>query len=149
MSTRNRLLAIFLITAFKGEDLEGFGGPRIGKDLVIESSDACLFVEVSQCADASYERGRFIGRVKSVKIHRVIPRAFSRGKAEAIEAIIHTTRIKVFLREKQGKKVESLKKRFMECKNVVEKVSSPKSEEARVVATLERLIERWEGVARK
>ena len=140
---------LFLATAFKDEDLKGFDGPRICEDLSIESSDASLLVELSQCKDASDERGSFIGRVISVRVHRAIPRAFSRGRAEAIEAIIHTTRIKVFLREKQGNKVEKLKKRFVECKNIVEGVSSQNSDENRVVATLECLIERWEGGARR
>jgi len=138
---------LFLATAFKDESLEGFNEPRIGGDLALDSSDACVFVEVSRCVDDSDDRGCFTGRVRSVMVHRPFPRVFSRGRAEAIEAIIHATRIKAFLEERYRGEVERLKKSFEECKSIVEKVSSPTSEEARVVVTLERLIDRWEGGA--
>lgn len=39
--------------------------------------------------------------------------------------------------------VEKLNKKFNECKEVVERVSSPDSAELKVIRTLETLISRW------
>jgi len=74
---------------------------------------------------------------------RLTPRAFSRGRAEAIEAVVHATRIEVFMRQGKRESVERLIKRFRASKDVVERVSAPESKEARVVKELERLISSW------
>ena len=75
------------------------------------------------------------------------PSSFSRGRAEAIEAIIHATRIEVFSKEGRLEDVERLIKRFAECKDVVERVSAPDSVETRVVGELEKMITVWRGNA--
>jgi hypothetical protein len=135
--------AMFLKAAFKGEDLEGFQEISTDGSLRLEASDASVFARVVDVWDVSEVRTRFTCEATGVEIHRPSPRVFSRGRAEAIEAIIHATRIQVFASSEDEAAVERLIKRFNECKDVVNRVSPPGSVEARVISELERLIAEW------
>jgi len=139
--------AIFLTAAFKREDLEGFQELSIDGSLRLEDSDASVFARVVDVWDVSEIRTRFTCEATGVEIHRPSPRFFSRGRAEAIEAIIHATRIQVFASSDDEVAVERLIKRFNECKDVVNRVSPPGSVEARVISELERLIAEWRDEA--
>lgn len=134
---------LFLVTAFKRERFEGFPGASFERGFRLASSDAQVLVEALGYRDISDLRCAFTFNPVSVDVCRPLPRVFSRGSAEAIEAIIHATRIEVFTREDGGDDVERLIKRFHACKDVVERVSAPDSKEARVIRELERLIHRW------
>ncbi len=138
---------LFFVTAFKGTTVEGILDPAIDKDMRLVSASAHIFVEASRSSDISEIRARFTCHVKDVTAPAMTPRSFSRGRAEAIEAIIHTTRIEVFLKEGRLEDVERLIKRFAECKDVIERVSAPESVETRVVGELEKMIAVWRGKA--
>lgn len=135
--------ALFLVTAFKEEGFKGFPKPSFSRGMRLDSSDAHVFIEVTESRDMSEDRARFTCTATSVEVCRPKPRVFSRGRAEAIEAVVHATRIEVFTREGRWERVESLIRRFSECKDVVGRVSAPDSKEARVIRELERLIARW------
>ncbi len=139
--------AMFLKASFKGEDLEGFQDLSIDGSLRLEASDASVFAKVIDVWDVSEFRTRFTCEATGIEVHRPSPRVFSRGRAEAIEAIIHATRIKVFASSDDEAAVERLIKRFNECKGVVNRVSPPGSVEARVISGLERLIAEWRDKA--
>lgn len=132
----------YLATAFKEEDLPGFPVPHIDGELRLDHSDAHIFIE-SDSSDESERRATFTCRVLAVEVVNLKPRVFSRGRASAVEAIIHATRIKVFSEEGPRERVESLIKRFCECKDVVDRVSPPESTESRVIGELGRLIGDW------
>jgi hypothetical protein len=134
---------LFLVTAFKREHFEGFREASFKNDMRLEASDAHMPVEVIGGREVSDDRARFTCKVSSVEVCNPIPRAFSRGVAAAIEAIVHATRIEVFTHEAKQAEVERLIRRFFECKDVVERVSAPNSTEARVIRELERLIACW------
>lgn len=136
--------ALFLVTAFKHEDLQGFEQPHIEEDLSLSQADASIFVEVLSGGDLSENRGCFVCRARSVEVRRPFPRVFSRGRAEAIEAVIHATRVEAHLHMGRREEAEKLIKRLDECKGVVERVSPPDSAEVRVIRTLETLIRGWE-----
>jgi hypothetical protein len=138
---------LFFVTAFKCKTVEGLLEPAIDKDMRLISAIAHIFVDASRSSDISEIRACFTCRVKDIKAPAMMPRSFSRGRAEAIEAIIHATRIEVFSKEGRLDDVEKLIKRFAECKNVVERVSAPESVEARVVGELEKMIAIWRGKA--
>jgi hypothetical protein len=133
---------IFLSTAFKGE-IEGSQDFNIDEDLRLEASDASVFVRVVDVWDLSENRTCFTCEVSGIEIHRPTPQVFSRGRAEAIEAIVHATRIQVFAFSEDEETVERLIKRFDECKVVVNRVSPPGSAEAKVISELEKLIGEW------
>jgi hypothetical protein len=134
--------ALFLSTAFKGE-IEGFPGFCVDDDLRLEASDASVFIRVVDVWDLSEIRTCFACEVTGIEIHRPTPQVFSRGRAEAIEAVVHATRIQAFAGDKDEAAVERLIKRFNMCKSVVNRVSPPGSLEARVILELERLIDEW------
>ena len=135
--------SLYLITAFKRESLVGFPKPSFKGDLRLDPSDAYVFIDVISSRDVSGIRTSFECEATSVEVCSLTPRAFSRGRAEAIEAIVYATRIKVFLRHGRRDLVERLIKRFRACKDVVARVSAPESKEVRVVKELERLISSW------
>lgn len=135
--------ALFLMTTFKNEHFNGFQKASICRDLRLDSSDAHIFVDVLDRSDISEIRSSFRCIASNIEIHRHMPRVFSRGRSEAIEAIVHATRIEVFIREGRLERVERLIKRFDACKDVVNRVSAPDSTEARVIKALEMLIRKW------
>ena len=138
---------LFFVTAFKGKTVEGLAAPVIDKNMRLISAFAHIFVEASRSSDISEIRACFTCHVKDVTAPAMTPRSFSRGRAEAIEAIIHATRIEVFSKEGGLEDVERLIKRFAECKDVIERVSAPDSVETRVVGELEKMIAVWRGKA--
>ena len=140
---------LFLVTAFKGERFEGFRGTSFKNNMRLEASDAYVSVEVVGGREVSDDRALFTCKVSTVEVYKPIPRAFSRGVAAAIEAIVHATRIEVFTSEAKQVEVERLIRRFSECKDVVERVSAPDSTEARVIRELERLIACWREKERR
>jgi len=139
--------ALFLVAAFKREKLEGFKTASVDGDLRLEASDTSVFIRVVDVWDLSENRTCFTCEVTGIEIHRPTPQVFSRGRAEAIEAIVHATRIQVFALSEDEAAVERLIKRFNECKDVINRVSPPESVEARVIVELERLIDEWRDEA--
>jgi len=131
----------FLVTAFKGQNLEGFKAPSL-EGMRLREADAYVFVSV-RSVDDSDERARFTCDVDSVEVGEAGPRPFSRGRAQAIEAVIHATRIEYLLGEGHVEEGEELVRRFGVCKEVVGRVSTPDSAECLVIGELERLIEGW------
>lgn len=134
---------LFLASAFKQEHLLDFESLLMGENLSLKNADATLFVKKTHSQDFSEKRGSFLFKVNSVKINRPLPNVFSRGRAMAIECIVHATRIKIFKRTGSLDKAHELIKKVNTCKSVVEKVSTPNSAEIRVVRILEKLILKW------
>ena len=132
---------VFLVTAFKGEGLRGFEEPSLD-GIKLREADAHIFISVRDLDD-SQDRARFTCNVDSVEVGEAGPRPFSRGRAQAIEAVIHATRIEYLFGEGRVEEGEELVRRFGVCKDVVGRVSTPDSAEGRVIRELERLIEGW------
>ncbi len=134
---------LFITTAFKHTNIDGFKQPFIDENLSLRDADACIQVEILGSHELQEDRGCFICKAHKVDVHRPLPSVFSRGRAEAIEAVVHATRIDEYLRMGQLEEAEKLNIRFNECKKIVEKVSTPDSPEMRVIVALENLIEAW------
>ena len=133
---------IFLVTAFKEEKFD-FSSPRFSHDNSIEQADAVVFLTMLKRKEIDKERSSFVGEASSIKLITESPTVFSRGRAQAIEAIIHATRIEYYLKNRKLVEAEDHVDRFNRCKRVVLKVSSQDSPETRTVEALERLIDRW------
>jgi hypothetical protein len=133
---------IYLATSLKEEDLPGFPVPYIDGELRLDHSDAHVFIELKSFDELEH-KAKFSFQILSVEVAKSKPKVFSRGRAATIEAIIHATRIKVFFKEGPLERVESLIKRFYECKDIVDRVSPPESTEGRVIGKLEKLIGDW------
>jgi hypothetical protein len=133
---------IYLATSFKEKDFSGFPVPNIDKELRLDHSDAHVFIELKSFDELEH-RAKVSFQILSVEVIISHPKAFNRGRAAAIEAIVHATRIKVFFKEGPRERVESLIKRFYDCKDIVDRVSPPESTESRVIRKLEKLIGDW------
>jgi hypothetical protein len=133
---------IFLVTAFKEEKFD-FSPLKFSYDNSIEQADAVVFLTMLKRIEIDKERSSFIGEASSIKLITESPTIFSRGKAQAIEAIIHATRIEYYLKNRKLVEAEDHVDRFNRCKRVVLKVSSQDSPETRTVEALERLIDCW------
>ncbi|MFC1802483.1 DUF447 domain-containing protein [Thermoproteota archaeon] len=130
---------IFLATAFKDE-IEN--PPRI-IDFMLEDSEAVIRVEKISESKYSELQAVFLLKPLEIMINRQKPLVFSRGRAEAIEAVIHATRIKVFDVENQRKKVTMLMERLDYCLKVIDRVSEKYTPEMIVAEKIRDMIEHW------
>ncbi|MCW4049651.1 MAG: DUF447 family protein [Candidatus Bathyarchaeota archaeon] len=131
---------LFLATAFKDEIK---AQPNICEEMSLEEAEVSILVEVLERKEHSDLQVSYMTRPLKIDIKRRRPLVFSRGRARAVEAVIHATRIKVFKAEGLSKDVDALKTRFDRCINTVKHVSSADSEEYMVVEKLVSMMEGW------
>ena len=130
---------LFHKAAFK-EDL---GETPLITDWILNGSDTTIYAEKHSGKDFSDNRHSFFLNPVSIKITKKEPTVFSRGRAQAIESIIHSTRIKFFHSEDRIQEVKSLLELVDWCFNVINKVSHPDSNALKVVNSLKELFEQW------
>lgn len=130
----------FLVTAFKEVSFENLEKPRIDEKLRLQPSDAHIFVNVIGFENITDLRSSFSCTVKEIEVINPFPTPYSRGKAKAIDAIIHATRIKVYNEKRNNQMLKELTRKFIECKEFVLQTSSPTSEERKVIFYLDELI---------
>lgn len=130
---------LFLATAFKDEVDDQ---PIIG-EMGLSCADAVIYSETGGMLDESELRATFSLLPKDVVIKSSYPTVFRRGRYEAIEAIIHATRIQVFHNQSQDTKVLKLKEKVRNNLNVIKKVSTEDSPEAITAKKLLFLMEKW------
>lgn len=130
---------VFLATAFKDE----VSTQPAMDGLSLEGCDACVTLERIEGVELSADRYLFKNKVKEVAVHASHPMVFSRGVAEAVEAVIHATRVKAFRMQGRHGDVRALEEKARECIGVVRKVSAGGSPEAETVDRLERMLENW------
>ena len=134
---------VFLVTAFKDEvptqpAMDG---------LYISGCEACVTLERIEGVEASADRYLFKNKTKGVAVHASHPRVFSRGVADAEEAVIHATRVKAFQIQGRHGEAHTLEEKTRECIAVVRRVSAGGSPEAETADRLERMLERWRSEA--
>ena len=134
---------VFLTTAFKDEAHEQ---PAVD-GLHLRGCDACVTLERIEGMELSADRHLFRSRVKDVAVFASHPRVFSRGVAEAVEAVIHATRVKAFHTQGRHEDAGSLEEKTLECIGVVRRVSVEGSPEAETVDRLERMLDGWRSGA--
>jgi hypothetical protein len=134
---------MFLVTAFKDEVPTQPAMDRLG----LKGCDACITLERTEGVEFSADRYLFKNKVKKVAVHASHPRVFSRGVAEAVEAVIHATRVKAFRMQGRHGDALELEEKARECIGVVRRVSADGSPEAETVDRLEQLLERWRSGA--
>lgn len=134
---------VFLATAFKEEapTLPTMDG------LCLRGCDACVTLERVQDMEFSADRHLFRNKVKDVAVYASHPRVFSRGVAEAVEAVIHATRVKAFRMQGRHGDAGALEEKVAECIGVVRRVSAGGSPEAEAVDRLERMLDGWRSGA--
>lgn len=134
---------VFLATAFKEEvptqpAMDG---------LCLRGCDACIMLKRIEGVEFSADRYLFKNQMIDVAVYNSHPRVFSRGVAEAVEAVIHATRVKAFREQGRLGDADAMEKKVRECVGVVRRVSAGGSPEAETADRLERLLTRWRSEA--
>ena len=130
----------YLTTAFKNELKIP---PLTNENLRIAEAQAYIFCKVIVFDDYSDHRGLFQVKPTQVQIISQTPAVFSRGIGQAIEAVIHATRVKAYTEQGMLLKADNLKERIMECVKVIRRVSAQDTSEYMVAEKIIDLIDKW------
>jgi hypothetical protein len=131
---------LFLATAFK-EEVED--QPSVDEGMALSGSDSTIHVEVQGEKRTQGDQGLFTAKPVKVSVRRQHPTVFSRGRAGAIEAVIHATRVKAFMGSGKDAEVEELVKWIDGCAATVRRVSPVGSPECTVVDALYEMMKSW------
>jgi hypothetical protein len=131
---------LYLQTAFKDHEFIGFHRPK-ASGLRLKQAEAYIMIMVESVEPLSDLLSKVSCTVQSVETSLIYPRIYSRGRSEAIEAVIHATRVQAY--SQQGLDPEVVVRLFNESRSVVMRVSSPDSVEYQVVQALSKLVEGW------
>jgi uncharacterized protein len=129
---------LFLKTAFKNV----FEVPDI-TDGGIENSDAVIYAMKIREDNPFDNRASFSFKPTDIVVKREVPTVFSRGRAAAIEAIIHATRVEVFHFGGKEHRVNELLVKIDLCFDIISKTSDVSSTEMRVLDELKTLFKKW------
>jgi hypothetical protein len=141
---------VFYKTAFKEANPEGkmpkewFEKAETVDAPQLQIADATIEISVEAIVPTSSERTEAVGTVKLIKATRLLPQAYCRALFATVEAIIHATRVKVFLTGDEEEKKQALK--LLEtigiCRDVVHHVA-PNSRYSEIMADLTRMLDSW------
>jgi hypothetical protein len=142
---------IFYRTAFKEanpkgkmpkewfEKAETVDAPRL------RTADAHIEVAVVDVTPLDAEKTEVTCEVKLLRASTVLPQAYCRASSATIEAIIHATRVELFLkhgdRQKQEQALKLLEK-IGACQNVVNRVA-PRSRYSEIMEDLNQRVDSW------
>jgi hypothetical protein len=127
----------FMATAFKKYVKSQ---PNINEDLSISGCNASIYGEIISIKDISDIRAKANIRTKRIEIWNPLPKVFSRGGSEAIEAVIHATRLYAF---RNTPRSEDYLRKIRNSFEIIQRVSSEKSLEADVMVMLKQLSKKW------
>lgn len=134
---------IFLATAFKDEIRNQ---PIILPDLTLSIADSSITVKITKEITHTKDWSIFHAIPNKIVIKRRHPIVYCRGRSAAIEAIIHATRVKVFIGRGKDSVVGDLTRKIDECREVVQRVSPIGSPECLVMDELSILLEKWRNL---
>jgi hypothetical protein len=141
---------LFYLTAFKEANPDGKLPPTLFQKAEtvdaprLRAADATVEVSVNETVSFSTERAEFLCNVKLVKASKKLPKVYCRAQFATIEAIIHATRIKPFLRGDKQEQERAF--RLMElvelCQDIVNR-TAPNSRYSEIMADLTGRISLW------
>jgi hypothetical protein len=121
------------------EETEKVDAPRL------HAADAHVEVAVADIAPLDAERAEVLCDVTLIKASTVLPRAYCRALSATIEAVIHATRVKVFIGHADSQKQEQalkLLETIRQCHDVVNRVA-PRSRYSEIMADLTQRLDSW------
>jgi hypothetical protein len=131
---------LFLITAFKDIHFDIFPMPSFD-GLAMIGADASIFLVLTEDG-GDPERPTFVGKPSSVLISENLPSAYSRGRSQAVDAVIIATHLDY--QAKSSLPIDNMQLCYLDrCIQVVRKVSPPESPEARVADAIENMGSTW------
>lgn len=141
---------LFYLTAFKEANPDGKLPPDLFEKAEtvdaprLRAADATVEVLVAETGSFSTERAEFLCNVQLVKALKKLPKVYCRAQFATIEAIIHATRIKPFLRgdEQEQERAFRLLELIESCQDVVDR-TAPNSRYSEIMADLTQRIHLW------
>jgi len=141
---------LFYVTAFKEANPDGKLSPELFEKAEtvdaprLRAADAFIEVLVDETGSFNTERAEFLCNVQLVKASKMLPKVYCRAQFATIEAIIHATRIKLFLRGDKQEQEHAF--RLLElieiCDDVVNR-TAPNSRYSEIMADLTQRINLW------
>jgi uncharacterized protein len=109
----------------------------------LQSANLAIDISVGAMEPIGAEKTTFLCDIARINIDKMYPQIYCRAMAMTLEAIIHATRVKVFIKdEKQQKNVNALLELIENNNNVVSRVA-PNSRYATIMADLTKRIDSW------
>ncbi len=110
----------------------------------LRNADAVIEISVAKMTPIDEERTEAICNVQLIRAQKTFPQVYCRAFSATLEAIIHATRVKVFLAGNEKQKAQAL--RLMEnieaCSDIVHRVA-PKSRYAEIIADIAGMVNSW------
>jgi hypothetical protein len=141
---------LFYLTAFKEAATDGKLSPDLFEKAEtvdaprLRAADSIVEVSVTETASFGAERAEFLCNVQLVEASKELPKVYCRAQFATIEAIIHATRIKQFLRSDKQEQERAF--RLLElveiCQAVVNR-TAPDSRYSEIMADLTQRISLW------
>jgi hypothetical protein len=142
-------ISLFYKTTFKEVNPSGklsldiFEESKFVEAPKLKAAEGIIHLTVKDLSAIDHQRTSALCEVRSIDALQKPTKAYSRAHSATIEALIHSTRIKLFIRdEKRRELVKSLITMFGECKEIVNK-TAPVSIYAEIISDLEKRIETW------
>ena len=109
----------------------------------LQASDATIDVSLERMESIVAEKTNFTCSIMKINVEKLYPQIYCRAMALTLEAIIHATRLKVFINDQtQEKKVKALLQLIENNKDVVNRVA-PNSKHAVIMSDLTKRIDSW------
>ena len=141
---------LFYITAFKAANPNGKLSPELFEKAKtipapkLREANATIEVKVNKISSLSSEPAEFLCNVQHVTAPKAMPKVYCRAQFATIEAIVHATRIKPFLKGTEQQQTRALK--LLElvdvCQDVVDR-TAPNSVYSEIMADLKKRISIW------
>ena len=142
-------IEVFYKTAFKEANPDGklpqewFEKAKAVNAPKLRFADATIDVSVNDITPIDTEKTRAVCNVEIVQATQKFPQVHCRAMDATLEAIIHATRVKVFLNdERKQKQVSKLLEQIDNCDDIVNRVA-PNSVYSLVMADLIKRIDPW------
>ena len=141
---------LFYMTAFKEANPDGKLSPDLFEKAEtvdaprLRAADAIVEVLVVNVSSFGAKRAEFLCNVQLVKTSKALPKVYCRALFATIEAIIHATRIKLFLRgdKQEQERAFRLLELIEICDDVVNR-TAPNSRYSEIMADLTQRINLW------
>jgi hypothetical protein len=109
----------------------------------LRMAEAHIEVSVADISSFDAERAKVLCQVKLIKAPKVLPKVYCRASSATIEAVIHATRVKVLISDKNERKyVHRLLEMIKSCNDVVNRVA-PNSRYFEIMADLTKKVDSW------
>ena len=122
---------------------EMFGDAKHVEAPRLAQAESVIELTVSSIRDEGAERARVDCDAVYSEVLRLGPKPYCRGKFAAIEAIIHATRVKVFLKEGRREDVDRLIRSILSHRALAERVC-PDSSYCKVIEDVVAKVREWE-----